>query len=149
MKSGQREQQGGPIMATLLSRAAVLVALGAALLLGAGCAARSGGGTSVSRDRTVVYPDELSGDVGRNLHDALQRLRPEWFTRRGATTMNAANEGDVVVYRDGARMGGPGTLRDVLAEMVLSVRFMSAIDAQTRYGLGHQHGAIIVTTRNR
>jgi hypothetical protein len=135
--------------ATLLARGRLIVALGAVLWLGVGCGPRPAASSGVVRDRTVVHADELSGDVGRNLYDVLQRLRPEWFTRRGATTMNSANEGDVVIYRDGTKVGGPETLRDVLAEMVLSVRFLRGPDAQTRYGLGHQHGAIVVTTRNR
>lgn len=52
-----------------------------------------------------------------------------------------------VVILDGARVD-PSLLRQLPATMVGSVRFLTGLDATTRYGTGAAHGAIIIETRS-
>ena len=118
--------------------------LGAAILVCA-CASSSGGGAAQGRqDRYALSAANLDGYAGRSLLDVIQRARPHWLGNLGP----AATQSDgPIVYQDGTRMGGPAFLRDIYADNVALVRFLTGPEAQTRFGLDHQRGAIVVTTR--
>jgi hypothetical protein len=51
------------------------------------------------------------------------------------------------VYLDDARLGGVEQLRWIPATTVREMRFLSAIEATTRYGVGHSGGAVVVMSR--
>lgn len=123
-----------------MSRAALLPGMVAILVAACG-AARSAGDPrqGSSQSRTIVLGDELERFTGSNLRDALRALRPQWFHT------SQANEGPVV-YLDGRRFGGVGSLALILVPTVVSVRFYSASEAHGRFGPGHLYGAIDVTT---
>jgi hypothetical protein len=72
-------------------------------------------------------------------------VRPQWLTRPRGTALQ--NQADVVVYRDDVRVGGTEALRDIRLDIVLLARYMTAPEATGRFGLNHQHGAILVSTR--
>jgi len=95
----------------------------------------------------VVVAEELAKvEAAHNLYDALQSLRPAWFwTHR--TSRRAESEGDIVVYLDEARLGGPETLRQITMKDAAVVRFFSPSEAEARFGPGHLHGAIQVSTK--
>lgn len=119
----------------------------AAVLCLAACASTAGERNSATSNRMVLTTEELQAEVGRNLEDVIRQRRPQWLTRRGSTTLQ--EEGEILVYQDGTRMGGPAFLRTIQAESVESVQFLTAGEATTRFGTGHVHGAIVVTTRRR
>lgn len=60
----------------------------------------------------------------------------------------AGENAGVQVYLDDHRLGGVELLRNIPAAIVQSIRHVSAIDAQARYGIGHSHGVIVVSTRS-
>jgi hypothetical protein len=106
-----------------------------------GTAATGGGRVDQSRLTT----DELRTDIGaRNLYDFITRARPHWLSRR--PTQTTRDQTDIVVYRDGVRLGGRETLRDISVDIVESVRLLSGSEAASRFGLDHQFGAILVVT---
>lgn len=79
------------------------------------------------------------------LFELLNRIRPQWLTRHGGTMLQ--EQSDVVIYRDDIKMGGRDALKEIRLDIVTSVRYLSASEATGRFGLNHQHGAILVTTR--
>jgi hypothetical protein len=114
----------------------------------------SGGATSQSGSREpaparrsdVVTMEELErASSTSTLYDALRNLRPNWF-RRNPTTLRPQAEGDIVVYLDQSRLGGPEALRTIAVSSVTAVRYYNPSEAQSRFGLGHLHGAIQVIT---
>jgi hypothetical protein len=119
--------------------------------LGLGC----GGGAGASqasrepapvRSSDVVTMEELSRvATASTLFEALHALRPAWF-RRNPTTLRPEAEGDVVVYVDQTRLGGPETLRTIQVNAAIVIRHYSASEAEARFGPGHLHGAIQVST---
>jgi len=124
-----------------------MLSLGTILVLAA-CATK--GGTPVpsaapGRNAEVVTMEELNkARTYPNLYEALQALRPGWF-RRFPTRLSGP-EGDIVVYLDRQRLGGPETLRDIQLSAVTGVRYYGPSEAQGAFGLGHTHGAIQVTS---
>ena len=121
--------------------------IGAVVLLAA-CASTGGGGAATAGDRSVLSAEELRAEPGRSLFEVIRQRRPQWLARRGASSLQGADD-DVAVYQDGVRVGGPSVLANLQVTVVESVRFLSAAEATTRYGTGHPHGAILVVTRRQ
>ena len=77
--------------------------------------------------------------------EVVTRLRPNWLnTRQGSITQPL---GDVVVYVDEVRRGGRAALREVERLQIGEIRRIRGIDATTRFGTDHEHGAILVKLR--
>ena len=114
-----------------------------ALMIGlAGCASGSGGGGGGGGGGGLnrLTADDLVTQQGADLLTAISQLRGRWLNARGG--------GSPGVHVDGRRsMGGLSDLRTISVSDVQEVEYLSASDATSRYGMGYQGGAIIVTTR--
>ncbi|HEX6927347.1 MAG TPA: hypothetical protein VF167_18115 [Longimicrobiaceae bacterium] len=114
----------------------------ALLVVTLACASAPTAFASVQRPtgpRDVVTHSELVASGRANLLDYVRLHRPSWLRTRAVT-------GEVVVYLDGIRMGGPEALQEIRPEMVAEVRHLDAREATTRWGTGHTEGAILVVT---
>jgi hypothetical protein len=101
--------------------------------------------TSPSGSRDVLTAKDLAESGDPNLLLALERLRPNWVRPRGVVSLSGPSP--VVAYVNGLRVGGVEYLVDITINEVELVRFVSASDAATRYGLNVVSGVIEVTTR--
>ncbi len=129
------------------ARAASAFAVGLVLLVTAcgGTATSSDGPTRPSMRRDVIRNAELSELTVTNAYDAILRLRPSWFRTRGQTTPTGSSP--IRVYVDGISGGDLERLRSFSLDRVREMRRISASDATTRWGTGHQQGAIELITR--
>ena len=126
----------------MIMRQLLLLAIVAGALAACATSPRSGGVTE-RRSPTFLSASELHTQPGITLYDLIRRARPNWLTPRGGSP----TPGEIVVYRDGLRLGGVAYLRDMTVDVVESAQFLSGPEAASRFGLDHQHGAILVTTR--
>lgn len=120
---------------------AVLLSICCSAALGA-CASGGGGGgddAGPRRDPNLITRAELSEYTFPSTYDAIRRLRPRWLQSRGGGAPEA--------ILDGTRLGGPDQLRSINVVDIVSIRYLSASDATTRYGTGFPNGAIEVRTR--
>jgi hypothetical protein len=115
----------------------------AALVLVTACGARRESRPIVESGE-VIARHQIEAAHVQNVYELVERLHPQWLRKRGVH--HVQNEGDIVVYLDNARLGGPETLREIHVGGVTSVRFYDAGTAQYRFGVGHTHGAILVST---
>jgi hypothetical protein len=122
----------------------VVVGLVAAAL--SDCATATQGGARPA-SRRILLADEMRSVAATDAYEAVQRLRPEWLRRRGQISIQDPTAGEVVVYLDGVRFGGPRSLESLRAESVVQMEYLDASDATTRFGTGHGGGAILVRTR--
>ncbi|HET9984395.1 MAG TPA: hypothetical protein VFQ38_12435 [Longimicrobiales bacterium] len=123
--------------------------LAAALVL-AGCvAACAGAGRqgSGAGDRDRLTPAQLAATNTQSLYDAIERLRPEWLTSRGPTSVTDATLTMPSVFMDGQLMGKVDYLRDLRITDVTFVRFWPAGQAAARFGMGHPRGVIEISRR--
>ena len=123
------------------SRVAILLALA----LAAACASGTAGTGRPRRDQATILPDELGRNPGTDLLGTIQSLRPLWLHKRGPISINS--EGDILVYVDNMRFGTVPSLRAIDVSTVEWLQFLSAAQAQARFGVGHPHGAILVFTK--
>jgi hypothetical protein len=140
-------------MRGLLKTLAALAVIGATL----GCSASSGTTPRTSAkpkvDPDLISTAEIDSQAFRDAYDVVQRLRPNWFTRKtggsSARRMGASGSG-LVVYLDNTRMGGVEALRQLTTSAFESLRFMdAAIATATLPGLGSSviAGAIVAQSR--
>lgn len=127
-------------------RLASVLALTVALAGGGACAAATRSGAPTP-SRSLLLADELRNAAASDAYDAVYRLRPEWLRRRGQISIRDPNAGDVVVYLDGVRYGGPESLRSIAVETIRQMQHLSGGDATTQFGTGHSGGVIMVRTR--
>ena len=109
----------------------------------AACTSTQGQGGGTSRD-TIARADIMTyAGTYSNAFQLIERLQPQWLRKRGRASVNTVAEGDIVVYLDDVRIGGPEALREISLEGLFEIRYLNAAKA-ARYGTGHQHGVIIV-----
>lgn len=119
----------------------------------AACASTGGSGAAPgSGDRHRIEADELAtAEQLGSVLDAVRALRPQWLSgQRGhrTTTPGAPMVGEVVIYVDRARMGGPGVLASMSVGSAVRLQYYSPSAAQMRFGNGHENGVIEVFTRS-
>ncbi|MGE5801458.1 MAG: hypothetical protein ACM358_04320 [Gemmatimonadota bacterium] len=112
-----------------------------AVLLASAC---GGGGAKPAgappADRETLRPDEWGTRNFYSAYDAVAALRPMWLNKRGP-------DGSIQVYVDDNHVGGLEMLRSVRTTSISMIKHLDGIQAAARYGVGHEQGAILVSTR--
>ncbi len=145
-----------------MRRSPSLAALPLLVLLLAGCASAAGRGGGGLSD-TVLTQEELAGVSQDNLYDVLKN-HPSLEMVRGSTGEEVVVLGDrgsgrdfltgapepMIMVLDGVRMerGIPDILRDLELSSVQRVEILRPGQAGSRYGMGSQHGVLVVETRH-
>jgi hypothetical protein len=94
--------------------------------------------------------DLLTAEQLRDFADAgtaVRTLRSPWLRRRSGSLQGGGSQ--IWVYRDGIRLGGPEELARMEVTSIESIQYYDGTAAAQRWGLGHENGAIIVTSRTR
>ncbi len=113
--------------------------------------ARAGEPEKAEKKKIRRHPDRISAEElaelgSGNALEAVRRLRSSWLRTRGVA--NPAGGDPIVVYLDGVRVGELAALEEVRIASVEEIRRLKGTDAVTRYGRGHDSGAIVVTTKH-
>lgn len=112
-----------------------------------GCALRNGEApAAIRRSDTRIVADELRAGTQSNLYEFISAARPAWLRPRARLEVSRGTQAQIVVYVDGMRRGGQDMLRTLPLSSVLQVDYLSPSAADLRFGGGHQHGAILVTS---
>lgn len=111
------------------------------LLLVAGCASMS---KRSARDSELLTQAEMLNNNFVTVYDAVTAMRSNWLNVRPNTL--TATQGDVIIYYDANRLGGPSELRNINVRDVVYVRHYNSTEATQRFGVGHAQGAILVSS---
>lgn len=108
------------------------------LALVAGCASTSE--PSERRDRNLITQEEIQehSAIYTNAFDLVQALKPQWLTNR---------RGEVVVFFNGGRHGGPESLRDFRLPNLVSMRYLG-IEDSFRY-VRSEHPTVVILVEAR
>lgn len=119
-----------------MTRTAVTLAGLAALVALTACSPSSGS-NSPRPNRDLIAHEEIIDLSVATAYEAVERLRPHFLrAARGGGTPN--------VYINGSRSGGIAILRSIRADAVQNIRYLNAVDANFRYGVGNDSGVIEV-----
>ena len=140
------------ILSTRTLRLAALVSLSALGCAPPSASAGRGHASQQPVDLIVIAEIERQPTRFNTAYDIVHALRPTMLTSRGATggprsrlPVWESNAG-IKVYLDGLRYGGVESLASIPASTVREIRWLSAMDATTRFGTGNAAGAIVVTS---
>ena len=103
-------------------------------------------GDPVLQSSDIITRAELSKTSALNAYEAVQRLRPQFFKDRGRTSILRAESRTPIVVLDDRPLGDMSTLRDISLNVVYEIRYLSASQAQVKYGSGYPAGAIVVVS---
>lgn len=111
----------------------------------------------------IITQEQIAASGFGNVYELVQALHPEWLRTRGVKSMTEGARGSgggttmsvqytpgmaaILVYLDNARMGNIESLRQLPTANVGAVRFLDSTEATYKWGIGHQHGVIWVTTQ--
>jgi hypothetical protein len=117
-----------------------------AVVAAAACAPRQGhpGEAVASRTTDLITIDEIGQKHWANAYELVSTLRPNWLTDRGPDTFGTPSQ--LMVRIDGVRAGGVDLLRSTPVMGVAYLQYYNPIDAAARWGLGYNHGAILIAT---
>lgn len=117
------------------------------LLLSLACAAPAtrprGGG-----DPQLITEEEVEASRAPTAYEVIQKLRANFLSYRGETSFNRNDSQPYpTVYLDGQQYGPLGSLRNIPASQVSTIRLYRSWEATTKFGTGNMGGVIAVTTR--
>lgn len=96
----------------------------------------------------LITEDEIVGSRASTAYEAIQKLRANFLTYRGETSLNKSQSTPYpTVYLDGQEFGPIGILRTIPASQVASIRLYRAWEAITKFGSHNMGGVIEVSTR--
>jgi outer membrane receptor for ferrienterochelin and colicin len=111
----------------------------------AACTHASQGGKSAAEN--LITEEEVDASGGVTALEVIQKVRGNFLTNRGKTTLIGSSPSFPSVFIDGVSFGEIGALRNISARQVSTIRLYRAWEAQQRYGNGYVGGVIEVTTR--
>jgi hypothetical protein len=123
-----------------------VVAALAVMLVGCGARAEGERAPSARQQQGVITPEEVRTGPQSNAYDLVLALRPQWLRERGPTSLGGAANTQVRLYVDEVRVGNAADLRRIPVPTIASLRFLDPIEASSRWGFGHDNGAIMITT---
>ena len=107
-----------------------------------GCAGAAAVGDPGSGGRNSLSREQLQATNSEELYAAIAKLRPEWLSSRGPTSVSDPTPTSASVFMNGSLLGRVEYLRDMRVIDVTEVRYWDAGQASARFGMGHPRGVI-------
>ena len=117
-----------------------------ALLTLAACSPQSA--RVAPQERNFITADEITKSNATNAFEAVERLRPAFLRTRGSQSLQNQEPPTPMIYVDGMRYGTLQTLSSVPTIGIVSIQYLSAIEATQRFGMGNEGGAIMIVTKH-
>jgi hypothetical protein len=100
------------------------------------------------KERNLITADEIVKSNATNAFEAVERLRPAFLRTRGSQSLQNQEPPTPIIYVDGMRYGTLQTLSSVPTMGIVSIQYLSAIEATQRFGMGNEGGAIMIVTKH-
>jgi hypothetical protein len=115
---------------------------------------------TLTSSRQFIEREEIVESGATDAFQLVRSLRKEWLIPRGLNSFRESARGQVgedvtivepgadhiLVYLDNAMLGGTQMLSDIGLDPIGRAEFISASEATYRWGTGHAHGVILLTT---
>ena len=121
----------------------------AVVLLVAGCAGTNRERPGASPERDIISSDEIEAANQPTAYDVIKKLRANFLSYRGRTSLSGTSPAEPVVFLDEQVYGPLASLRTISASHVETIRMYRTWEAQTKFGPGLMGGVIAVYTRSQ
>jgi outer membrane receptor for ferrienterochelin and colicin len=98
-------------------------------------------------DSQLITEEEIDASRAANAFEVIRKLRANFLTYRGETSLKGESKPYPTVYLDGQQFGPIETLRTIPASQIGSIRLLRSWEATTKYGTGNMGGVIAISTR--
>ena len=98
-------------------------------------------------DSNLITEQEIDASGGMTAYDVIQKLRRNFLSDRGKTTILGAAPNKPSIFLDGHHYGEIASLRSISARELSSIRLHRAWEAQQKYGSGFVGGVIELKSR--
>ena len=116
--------------------------LAVSLVLCSSCAPRATGAPAGRGN--VITSDQMASVNAQSAYEAVQRLRPDWFSTRGPSAIRNQVPDVASVYLGGNYMGNIEALHRIRPDDLQELRYYEPGEASARFGMGHERGVIDV-----
>jgi hypothetical protein len=100
-------------------------------------------------DTQLITEDEIEASRAPTAFEVIQKLRANFLSYRGETSFDRSKSQPYpTVYLDGQAYGPIGTLRNIPASQISTIRLYRSWEATTKFGTGNMGGVIAITTRH-
>ena len=99
-------------------------------------------------DSQVITEDEIIASHANNAFEAIHRLRSNFLTNRGPTSLKNGASPFPIVYVDDQEFGPISTLSSIPAAQISLIRLYRVSEANAKYGTHNLTGVIAITTRH-
>jgi hypothetical protein len=100
-------------------------------------------------DPQVITEDEIIASRATNAFEVIHKLRSNFLTSRGATSINRTTSNAFpTVYVDDQEFGPISTLSTIPAAQISMIRLYRVSEANAKYGTHNLTGVIAITTRH-
>jgi len=102
--------------------------------------------TREARNPDVISRAELQDPTiaGTDAMTAIRQLRPAFFRTRGPQSFSNATAGLTQISQDFGPLQPVDNLKGIDTRSLVEVRFLNAVEAQTRFGINANGGPVIV-----
>jgi hypothetical protein len=122
--------------------------VGLTLAIAVGCSHPQLGPGDVYNSQ-VITEDEIIASRGANAFEVIHRLRSNFLTNRGETSLNRAQSNPYpTVYLDDQEFGPITTLSSIPAAQITMIRLYRVSEANAKYGSHNLSGVISIYTRH-
>ena len=105
-------------------------------------------GPGTSWNSQLITEEEVEASRASTAFEVIQKLRANFLTYRGETSFNRnTSQPYPTVYVDGQEFGPIGSLRNIPAAQIATIRLYRSWEATTKFGTGNMGGVIAITTR--
>jgi hypothetical protein len=111
------------------------------------CAAAGAPSSGIERNSNLITEQEVAETHATNAYEVITKARPTYLRSRGRSTINARTSEFASVYLDGQVYGDIGTLKNIPAQQIREIRYYSASDAVTKFGMQTGSGVIEIKTK--
>lgn len=108
---------------------------------------RAPSGYDVSDD-DIITEEAIARAHAVNAYDAIVKIRANFLSFRGRTSLMGTSQPDPTVYMDDVPYGTMSALKTIPAEQVSMIRLYRAGQASTKFGMGNMGGVIEVSTKH-
>ena len=103
---------------------------------------------SAIAETQLITEEEVEASRAPTAFEVIQKLHSNFLSYRGETSFNRATSRPYpTVYLDGLEFGPIGSLRNIPAAQISTIRLYRSWEATTKFGSGNMGGVIAITTR--
>jgi len=98
-------------------------------------------------DSQLITEDEIEASRGTNAFEVIRKVRANFLTYRGETSVRGQSKPYPTVYLDDQEFGPIESLRTIPAGQISSIRLYRSWEVGTKFGAHNTGGVIAISTK--